>query len=97
MPIYEYRCTRCSHQFEVTHAVGQAIERCERCGGPVRRMYSSVGIIFKGPGFHVTDYRKPAASPDGPGKAAAGETPAPAPQKGGDRAAAPSAGGGATP
>lgn len=68
MPIYEYRCTRCGHQFEVTHAVGDTVTRCERCGGGVRRVYSPVGIIFKGSGFHVTDYRK--APAEGDGKAA---------------------------
>lgn len=67
MPIYEYRCTRCDHLFEVTHGVGATVERCERCGGPVRRVFSPVGIIFKGPGFHVTDYRKTPAGGDGKG------------------------------
>jgi putative FmdB family regulatory protein len=69
MPIYEYRCTRCGHQFDVTHAVGQAVEECEVCKGPVRRVFSPVGIIFKGPGFHVNDYRKSSASSEGNGKA----------------------------
>lgn len=70
MPIYEYRCTDCGHQFEVTHGVGETVERCEKCGGPVRKVFSSVGIIFKGSGFHVTDYRKTPAPVDGQGKAA---------------------------
>lgn len=99
MPIYEYRCTRCGHQFDVTHAVGETVERCEKCGGPVRRVFSSVGIIFKGPGFHVTDYRKTPAPAEGDGKApAAGEKAAsPDKGKGGDRAAAaPGTGAGTT-
>lgn len=70
MPIYEYRCTRCGHQFEVTHAVGETVERCERCRAPVRRVFSPVGIIFKGSGFHVTDYRKTSDSATGDGKTA---------------------------
>ncbi len=65
MPIYEYRCARCGHQFDVTHAVGKTIARCEKCGGAVRRVFTSVGIIFKGSGFHVNDYRKTPASADG--------------------------------
>jgi putative FmdB family regulatory protein len=68
MPIYEYRCTRCDHQFEVTHGVSESLERCETCGGPIRRVFSPVGIIFKGPGFHVTDYRKTPAPSNGEGK-----------------------------
>ncbi|HLJ62318.1 MAG TPA: FmdB family zinc ribbon protein [bacterium] len=70
MPIYEYRCTKCGHQFEVTHAVAEAVERCERCGAPVRRVFSPVGIIFKGAGFHVNDYRKTPAPAEGDGKSA---------------------------
>ncbi|MDR5694734.1 MAG: zinc ribbon domain-containing protein [Armatimonadota bacterium] len=59
MPIYEYRCTQCGAQFEVFQSVHDGpVTACERCGGPVKRVYSPVGLIFKGPGFHVTDYRK---------------------------------------
>jgi len=58
MPLYEYRCTKCGHQFEVTHGVSDTVDRCERCGGPVRKVFSPVGIIFKGSGFHINDYRK---------------------------------------
>ena len=70
MPNYEYRCTRCGHQFEVTHAVGETVERCERCRAPVRRVFSPVGIIFKGSGFHINDYRKTSDSTTGDGKTA---------------------------
>ena len=68
MPTYEYQCTRCGHQFEVVHRVGETVERCERCGAPVRRVFSPPALIFKGPGFHVTDYRKTPAAPEGDGK-----------------------------
>ena len=92
MPIYEYRCTRCGHQFEVTHAVSENVESCEKCGAPVRRVFSPVGIIFKGPGFHVTDYRKAGSqasdSTGGDGKAA---------EKGGSAAPSPEKSGGETP
>lgn len=88
MPIYEYRCTRCGHQFEVTHGVGENVESCERCRAPVRRVFSPVGIIFKGPGFHVTDYRKAGSqgSDSGGGDGKAGEkgtSAAPASEKSG--------------
>jgi putative FmdB family regulatory protein len=69
MPIYEYRCSRCQYRFETTHRVGETVDRCERCGGPVRRVFSPPALIFKGPGFHVTDYRKTAPPSDGDGKA----------------------------
>lgn len=67
MPVYEYECTR-GHRFEVRHAVGETVEHCEQCGAPVRRIFSPVGIIFKGPGFHVNDYRKTPAPAEGDGK-----------------------------
>jgi|SRR2546426_6124436 len=62
MPVYEYRCTNCDHLFEVTHEVGGTPGPCPVCGGPARRVFTSVGLIFKGSGFHTTDYRKPSAS-----------------------------------
>jgi putative FmdB family regulatory protein len=85
MPVYEYRCTQCRHTFERYQAVGEAPPTCPACGGPSRKVYSSVGLIFKGSGFHATDYRKH-TSPDGekpaspaePSKASsASSTPAP--------------------
>jgi len=68
MPTYEYRCTRCHYQFEIVHGVGESVDRCERCGGPVRRVFSPPALIFKGSGFYVTDHRKTPAPSDGDGK-----------------------------
>lgn len=57
MPIYEYACRKCEHRFEVRHAPeGPAPDGCPRCGAGVRKLLSSVGIIFKGSGWHCTDY-----------------------------------------
>jgi len=74
MPRYDYRCTSCQHDFEVTRAIGQsADECCPRCDSPAKRIYNAVGVVFKGSGFHNTDYRKrPTTGPDTP----ASETPA---------------------
>lgn len=58
MPLYEYRCTQCDHKFEVYHHVGGVAGPCPVCGGPAKRVFSSIGLIFKGSGFHTTDYRK---------------------------------------
>lgn len=58
MPVYEYRCTRCQHTFERYQMVGEAAPECPECGGAARKVYASVGLIFKGSGFHTTDYRK---------------------------------------
>ncbi len=76
MPLYEYKCTKCGHQFEVTHGVSGTVERCERCGGPVRKVFSPVGIIFKGSGFHINDYRKTPAPVEGDAKKPAAPAPA---------------------
>ncbi|MDH7570975.1 MAG: zinc ribbon domain-containing protein [Armatimonadota bacterium] len=65
MPTYEYLCKACEHQFEVFQRVTEPpVTECVKCGGPVRKLISPVGVIFKGPGFHVNDYRKPEAKKD---------------------------------
>lgn len=66
MPVYEYRCIENDHQFDLSQPIGAAPPACPICGSPTRKVYGSVGIIFKGSGFHVTDYRRPAS---GDGKA----------------------------
>ncbi|MFO7310833.1 MAG: zinc ribbon domain-containing protein [Bacillota bacterium] len=59
MPTYEYRCEKCG-KFDYFQAITDApLSTCPTCGQPVRRLISrNVNIIFKGPGFHITDYRK---------------------------------------
>jgi len=57
MPIYEYRCLKCHQRVEVLQRVSDpTLETCPDCGGDFRKVISPVGIIFKGSGFHVTDY-----------------------------------------
>lgn len=68
MPIYEYRCTTHGHRFEIFQPVGAGAPPCPECGSPTRKVYASVGLIFKGSGFHTTDYRH---AQSGDGKAAA--------------------------
>ena len=56
MPIYEYECERCSYQFELKRRLNESSEvNCPRCQSEVRRIFSPLPIIFKGPGFYVTD------------------------------------------
>gem|GEM_PF-323050 len=68
VPTYEYRCPHCGHQFEAMHAVNATPPKCERCGRAVRRVFTPVGIIFKGSGWHITDYRKTPAPVEGDAK-----------------------------
>ncbi len=59
MPVYEYQCVDNGHRFDLHQSVGAEAPACPLCGSPTRRVYTSVGLIFKGSGFHVTDYRRP--------------------------------------
>ena len=60
MPTYGYRCTNCNHTFEVVQKItDEPLKECEKCKGEVKRVLFPVGIVFKGSGFHVNDYRKP--------------------------------------
>ena len=59
MPVYEYECVNCYTRFERRQSVTeQPVQECPDCGGPVRRVYYPVGIVFKGSGFYCTDNRK---------------------------------------
>jgi putative FmdB family regulatory protein len=86
LPTYEYRCPHCGHQFEVMHAVNGTPPKCERCGRAVRRVFTPVGIIFKGTGWHITDYRKTPAPSDGESKQADKTSSDKASGKGSDKA-----------
>ena len=60
MPIYEYLCDACGCRFEEYRDVSQRSScPCPTCEQPARKVFRPVGVIFKGSGFHVTDYRKP--------------------------------------
>ena len=63
MPTYEYECTACGHRFAVfQNMTDEPVETCPECASEVRRLISGgSGIVFKGSGFHATDYRKPDA------------------------------------
>src|SRR3954468_5292478 len=60
MPTYEYKCDACGHEFERFQPItSEPIKRCPQCGkAKVRRLISAgAGMIFKGSGFYITDYR----------------------------------------
>ncbi|HEV3464792.1 MAG TPA: FmdB family zinc ribbon protein [Actinomycetes bacterium] len=64
MPTYEYACTECGDRTEVVQSISEApLTTCTVCGGTLRKVFSPVGIVFKGSGFYRTDSRaKPASS-----------------------------------
>ena len=64
MPIYEYRCRKCGHEFEEWQKITDPpVEKCCVCGGRASRLISQSSFILKGTGWYVTDYaRKDGAS-----------------------------------
>ena len=60
MPLYEYRCESCEHQFEVIRKFSDGpITVCPKCGaGPVVKLMSSPAFQFKGSGWYITDYAR---------------------------------------
>ncbi len=59
MPLYEYQCKECGVRFERAQSFRDApLTKCPECEGQVHRVIGPTGIIFKGPGFYVTDSRK---------------------------------------
>ena len=63
VPTYQYACTDCGHRFEAVQAfTDDSLTTCPECAGKLRKVYGSVGVVFKGSGFYRTDSR--AASSD---------------------------------
>lgn len=59
MPIYEYACTACGERTEARQSFDDPpLEECPICGGKLRKLYSPVGIVFKGSGFYATEGRR---------------------------------------
>ncbi|MEI8214521.1 MAG: FmdB family zinc ribbon protein [Actinomycetota bacterium] len=56
MPTYQYACTACDHAFEAFQSFSEnPLTECPVCKGEVRKVYSNVGVVFKGSGFYKTD------------------------------------------
>ena len=60
MPTYEYECSKCEKNFEAFQNINDApLKKCPQCDGKVKRLISSgSGLIFKGSGFYITDYKR---------------------------------------
>ncbi|WP_127356302.1 FmdB family zinc ribbon protein [Actinacidiphila soli] len=70
MPTYQYQCTDCGEGLEVVQKfTDDALTECPACDGRLRKVFSAVGVVFKGSGFYRTDSRSsssgttPAAKP----------------------------------
>ena len=63
MPTYQYACTACDHRFEAVQKFTDAsLTECPECTGKLRKLYGSVGVVFKGSGFYRNDSRSKSSS-----------------------------------
>ncbi|WP_137723500.1 FmdB family zinc ribbon protein [Prescottella subtropica] len=58
MPTYSYACTECDNRFDIVQSfTDDTLTVCPACTGKLRKLFNSVGIVFKGSGFYRTDSR----------------------------------------
>jgi putative FmdB family regulatory protein len=65
MPTYDYACSKCGHGFEQFQSMrDDPLKKCPKCGKPSlkRLLGTGAGLIFKGSGFYITDYKKQGSS-----------------------------------
>ena len=63
MPTYAYACTSCDHRFEAVQSFSDnSLTSCPQCEGRLRKVFSAVGVVFKGSGFYRTDSRSSGSS-----------------------------------
>ncbi len=74
MPTYEYQCEACGEEFEYFQKFSDdPLTKCEKCGGKLTKLVSGgTGLIFKGTGFYITDYKKSSEGSGKSGKSTAG-------------------------
>lgn len=64
MPVYSYRCDNCGVQFDRQQKFSDPVlKKCPECGkSALHKIYTPVGIVFKGSGFYATDHRSPSGT-----------------------------------
>jgi putative FmdB family regulatory protein len=70
MPTYDYLCTKCAHEFEAFQSMkDEPLKTCPACKkrSVKRQIGGGAGLLFKGTGFYITDYKKSPAKPEGGG------------------------------
>jgi putative FmdB family regulatory protein len=86
VPTYQYACTECGEPLEVVQSfTDDALTVCPTCGGRLRKLYSGVGIVFKGSGFYRNDSRAASSSSE-PASAGSGAKAEPGKDSGKDSA-----------
>ena len=59
MPTYSYACTECGDRFDAVQSfTDDTLTTCTKCSGRLRKLFNSVGVVFKGSGFYRTDSRE---------------------------------------
>ena len=67
MPTYQYACTTWDHEFEAIQSFSDdSLTQCPQCKGEIRKVYTAVGVVFKGSGFYKTDSAKKATVAEAP-------------------------------
>ena len=74
MPTYQYACTACDHRFDAVQSFTEnSLTVCPQCSGRLRKIFSAVGVVFKGSGFYRTDSRTPESANGSAGKDSTGD------------------------
>jgi putative FmdB family regulatory protein len=86
VPTYSYACTECDNRFDAVQAfTDDALTSCPQCSGRLRKLFNSVGVVFKGSGFYRTDSREAGKSSKSGGESSstekAGSSTSSAPEK----------------
>jgi putative FmdB family regulatory protein len=67
VPTYQYACRACGEELEAVQSFSDpSLTECPNCAGELRKVFSAVGVVFKGSGFYKTDSRKTGSSSEGP-------------------------------
>ena len=75
MPTYVYGCDACGHRFERFQRFSEdPIRTCPECNSAVRRIFQPAGIVFKGSGWHITDYKRSGNGSSSNGEAGTGKS-----------------------
>ena len=75
MPTYQYACTACGHQLEAVQSFAdEPLTECPACEGRLRKLFSGIGVVFKGSGFYRTDSRATASAGDKPASTSSGSS-----------------------
>jgi putative FmdB family regulatory protein len=75
VPTYQYQCTECGEALEAVQKFSDdALTECPNCGGRLRKVFSAVGVVFKGSGFYRTDSRGSSSSSTATPKSSGSET-----------------------